>query len=115
MQTSGGRWKMNVEKVVRQVGLGVCVGTTLISVSIFLLFPSPKTIPRVILTFVSGWYLLCLQSDPISEDEFMTKWNTAVGYDLFSFPTHLSVYSLSFIPSFGSNTFILLLLCGTFN
>ena len=83
---------MNVEKVMRQVGLGVCWHNVNFGEH-FPSFSTPKTIPRVILTFVSGWHLLCLQSDPISEDEFMTKWNTAVGYDLFSFRTHPSIYS----------------------
>jgi sister chromatid cohesion protein DCC1 len=82
------RWKMDVEKVVRQVGLSILshykVGFR----------PHSSFDPNL----VSGWYLLYLQSDPISEDEFMTKWNTAVG-DTFISNTSLKLLTVSIIPS----------------
>jgi hypothetical protein len=61
MRTGGGRWALK-----RCVAWVFCVSTWLV----------PALISRLILTlFLAG----NLQSDPISEDEFMTRWNTAVG------------------------------------
>ena len=42
-------------------------------------------IPRLILTFVSGWYLTYLQSDPISKDESSTPQPAHSEYPLSSF------------------------------
>ncbi|KAF8482774.1 sister chromatid cohesion protein Dcc1 [Russula ochroleuca] len=57
------RWKMDVEKVVRQVGLGI----------------------------------LCQhKTDPISEDEFIAKWNTAVG-DTFASHTSLKLLTGNYL------------------
>jgi len=57
------RWNMDVEKVVRQVGLGI---------------------------------LRQYKTDPISEDEFMTKWNTAVG-DTFVSRTSLKLLTGNYL------------------
>ena len=65
---SDGRWEMDVEKVVRQVGLGI--------LRQYKIGFRPHS--SIDFNFVHGWYLQSLQSDPISEDELMTKWNTAV-------------------------------------
>jgi len=62
---------VDVEKVVRQVGLGV-LRQYKVRFEHFFYFPA--LIPGC----VSG-ALLYLQSDPISEDELTTKWSTAVG------------------------------------
>jgi hypothetical protein len=74
---------MGIEKVVRQAGLGILRQYSRTSFD---------------LTFVSGRYLLHLQSDPISEDESMTKWNTTVG-DTFISNASLNLLAVSIIPS----------------
>jgi hypothetical protein len=55
------RWKMNVnvEKVVRQVGLGILRQYKVGFGERFLFFSRPQTIPHLILTFVSGRYFTC--------------------------------------------------------
>ena len=60
---SDGRWEMDGEKVVRQVGLGI--------LRQYKIGFRPHS--SVDFNFVYGWYLLYLQSDPILEDELMTK------------------------------------------
>jgi hypothetical protein len=50
------RWEMDVEKVVRQVGLGIL---RQYKVGFEPFFSCPQTIPRLILIFVSGWYFTC--------------------------------------------------------
>jgi sister chromatid cohesion protein DCC1 len=79
---------------MRKVGLGIL---RLVS-SVFP--PRPQTTPRLILTlFLAVAYL---QSDPISGDEFVTKWNTAVG-DTFISNTSLKLLTVSIsIPGFGA-------------
>ena len=83
-------WNVDIDKVVRQVGLGILrqhkVGSARISQSI--------------------WYVTLLQNDPVPEDEFMTKWNTAVG-DTFASNTSLHLLTVSttllwFLPVRGS-------------
>jgi hypothetical protein len=90
---------MDVEKVVRQVGLGILrqymVGSR----------PHrshPSFDPKFPTLFLVG----NLQSDPISEDEFMTKWNTAVGNAFISnaslngkYPLPISASSLLNVTS----------------
>ncbi|KAN0111869.1 hypothetical protein V8E52_008075 [Russula decolorans] len=71
------RWEMDVEKVVRQVGLGI----------------------------LRQYY----KSEPISEDEFMTKWNTAVRVgDTFISNTSLNLLTGNYLcapsPSTSSIT-----------
>ncbi|KAI0302768.1 hypothetical protein BC826DRAFT_1089810 [Russula brevipes] len=75
VDAAGEVWKMDVEKVVRQVGLGI---------------------------------LRRICSDPISEDEFMEKWNTAVG-DTFASHTSLKLLTGNYLcePSpFSSSTML---------
>jgi sister chromatid cohesion protein DCC1 len=81
-----GRWKMNVEKVVRQVGLGILR---------FRAVSFPSLIPCLV---------LYLQSDPISDDEFMTKYNIAVG-DTFISNTPRRLFTVC-IPLSASEFFI---------
>jgi hypothetical protein len=51
------RWKMDVERVVRQVGLGIL---RQYKVRFELFFSRPQTIPRLILTmFLAGTYCTC--------------------------------------------------------
>jgi sister chromatid cohesion protein DCC1 len=87
--------KMDVEKVVRQVGLGIL---RQYKVSFSERFFLPALIPRLILTCF--WLVLYLQSDPISEDEFVTKWNAAVG-DPFVSNTSLKLLTVRVVTSFG--------------
>jgi len=75
VDAAGEVWKMDIEKVVRQVGLGI---------------------------------LRQRKSDPISEDEFMEKWNTAVG-DTFASHTSLKLLTGNYLcePSpFSSSTML---------
>lgn len=81
------RWEMDVEKVVRQVGLGILRQHKVRCKRFPLSF---SLIPKVFSYF--------LQTDSISKDAFMTKWNTAVG-DTFVSHTSLKLLTVS-IPFF---------------
>jgi hypothetical protein len=98
---------------VRQVGLGILcqhkVG--------FERFFSELILGLILTLFLAGTYL---QSDPISEDEFMTKWNPAIPVvdDTFISNTSLKLLTVSISIHFPPRTRysnILLLLCGTSN
>jgi hypothetical protein len=97
------RWEMDVEKVVRQVGLGILRQYYKVGFERFLFLPSNHSSFDPNLCF---WLVLYLQSEPISEDEFMTKWNTAVRVgDTFISNTSLNLLTVSFpFPSFGFGT-----------
>jgi hypothetical protein len=71
------------KKVVRQVGLGI-LRQYKVGFSRRFSFPPPSFFVRSQLLFLVGAYL---QSDPISEDQLMTKWNIAVG-DTFISDAH---------------------------
>ena len=75
-------WNVDVEKVVRQVGLGVLRQYNVGGVRNF--FSKHMCIN------------MCdpLQNDQVPEDEFMDKWNTAVG-DTFTSSTSLQLLSVS--------------------
>jgi sister chromatid cohesion protein DCC1 len=77
------RWKMDVEKVVRQVGLGILRQHKVW----FKPFSALVPIDRKCFSYFS-------QTDPISEDEFMAEWNTAVG-DTFVSHTSLKLLTVS--------------------
>ncbi len=75
------RWKVDTEKVVRQIGLGI--------------LHQHKVRIRRKAAFVFPLSLLpFFQNDPIPEDEFTTKWNTAVG-DTFVSHTSLKLLTVS--------------------
>jgi sister chromatid cohesion protein DCC1 len=75
---------------------GFCINKRLGLASVF--FPALKPSSFDLNFVLAGAYL---QSDPISEDEFMTKWNTAIG-DTFISNTSLKLLTVSIsIPSFG--------------
>ncbi|KAH9961376.1 sister chromatid cohesion protein Dcc1 [Russula dissimulans] len=82
VDTANELWKVDVEKVVRQVGLGI-------------LRQRKARAMR-------------FQSDPISEDDFMAKWNTVVG-DTFASHTSLKLLTGNYLcaPSpFSSSTIL---------
>jgi len=82
--------RMVIEKVVRQSRLGYSDLRQYKFGYERFIFP-PSNHSSFDSKFVSGWYLLYLQSDPISEDEFMT--NGIPPSAILSFPTHPSSYS----------------------
>ena len=86
------RWKTNVEKVVRQSRPGYFASVQGQFPRTFFFLPSILVDP-----YFCFWRVLYLQNDPISEDEFMTKWNTTVG-DTFISNTSLRLLTVS-IPS----------------
>ena len=84
------QWTMDAEKVVCQVSLGI-LRQHKVGFNEFLFLP-----PSILVLIQTCF----LQSDPISKDEFMTKWNTAIG-DTFSSSTSLELLMLNTILSFG--------------
>ena len=71
-------WKMDVEKVVRQVGLGIL----------------RRHKVRMSAYYPDYCFPYSFQNDPISQDEFVAKWNTAVG-DTFVSYTSLKLLTVS--------------------
>jgi hypothetical protein len=86
---------MVVETLVRQKSAWVfSVSTVLYSTRLaFFLFPRPHD-----LNFCFWLALNFLQSDPISEDEFMTKWNTVVGDTFISNTSLKATHSVYVFP-----------------
>lgn len=82
-------WDVDVERVVRQVGLGILRQHKVVFASFF-----HARVSGVLISVTPLLFAPSLQNDPVPEDEFMDKWNTAVG-DTFATSTSLQLLKVS--------------------